>query len=190
MIWTAINENQYHLIMYRVQYLLLFLSAFAFNIGLLYAQQDAYNAVVMEQVSSYHFFVWLENGRYDVYAFDAKPKIIYDEGDLVIVSKNASVRYANEDVHKITFPDSGKQTSIAPVLADRISGGELHYSGGEVCMRGLQPRSKVYVYSEGGKLQKVLKASDDGRLMLRLAEFASGIYLLKTDTITYKILKK
>ena len=153
---------------------------------------DAAVYAKMSERPHYHFFVWLKDGRYDAYAFDAKPKVYYEDGYLFVDSDEGSYRYANEDVHKITFSDNETPipTDIYAVPADREQGNTLRRSGDEVHMQGMQPGSKLYVYSADGKLQKVLAASKEGCLTVRLSEFAIGIYILKTETTTYKIIKK
>ena len=67
---------------------------------------DAAVYAKMSERPHYHFFVWLKDGRYDAYAFDAKPKVYYEDGYLFVDSDEGSYRYANEDVHKITFSDN------------------------------------------------------------------------------------
>ena len=81
-------------------------------------------------------------------------------------------------------------TGINAVPADRVQGNTMRRSGDEVRMQGMQPGSKLYVYSADGKLQKVRAASNEGCLTVRLSEFAKGTYILKTETTTYKIIKK
>ena len=151
----------------------------------------AVNAKISER-PHYHFFVWLKDGRYDAYAFDAKPKIYYEDGYLFVDSDEGSYRYANEDVRKITLSDNETPvpTGINAVPADRVQGNTMRRSGDEVRMQGMQPGSKLYVYSADGKLQKVRAASNEGCLTVRLSEFAKGTYILKTETTTYKIIKK
>lgn len=151
----------------------------------------AVNEIISER-PHYHFFVWLKDGRYDAYAFDAKPKVYYEDGYLFVDSDEGSYRYANEDVRKITLSDNETPTptGINAVPADREQGGTLRRSGDEVRMQGMQPGARLYVYSADGKLQKVLAASAEGSLTVRLSEFAKGTYILKTETTTYKIIKK
>ena len=190
--------------MYRVCNLFSFVLAFALSLSSS-AQRSNHTAYVGSQTPlsapaslndgsapHYHFFVWLKDGRYDAYAFDAKPKIYYEDGDLVVASAEGSYRYANADVHKITFSDNETPvpTGISAVPAERGQGSNLHHSGDEVRMQGMRPGGKLYVYSADGKLQKALAASAEGSLTVRLSEFAKGIYILKTETTTYKIIKK
>lgn len=153
---------------------------------------DAAVYAKMSERPHYHFFVWLKDGRYDAYAFDAKPKIYYEDGDLIVASDEGVYRYANEDVRKITLSDNEMPipTGINAVPADRVQGNTMRRSGDEVRMQGMRPGGKLYVYSADGKLQKVLSASAEGCLTVRLSEFAKGTYILKTETTTYKIIKK
>lgn len=57
-------------------------------------------------------------------------------------------------------------------------------------MQGLRPGEKLHVYGSDGILRKVLTASEDGCLTFELSGFTAGIYILKTATTTYKIIKK
>lgn len=143
-------------------------------------------------VPCYHLFVWLEDGRYDAYAFDEKPNITYEDGELVIASYTGTCRYANEQVRKITLSDNDtpkvSNTIIRPSVAQQAN--RMSRQGDDVLMQGLRPGDRLYIYSSDGILWKVLTASESGSLTFRLSEFAAGMYILKTTTITYKIIKK
>ena len=54
----------------------------------------------------------------------------------------------------------------------------------------MQPGEQLRVYSVGGRLVQVLTASGQGTLSVSLRQLLPGTYILKTSTITYKIIKK
>lgn len=147
---------------------------------------------VIVPVPYHHLFVWLKDGRYDAYAFSARPKIVHEKGELVVTSRVGTYRYMAEQVHKFTLSDSGTpgepDAITVPSVAQQPN--SMFRQGENVLMQGLHPGEKLYVYGSDGILRKVLTASEDGRLTFGLSGFAAGIYILKTTTTTYKIIKK
>lgn len=140
----------------------------------------------------HHLLVWLKDGRYDAYAFSTRPKIVHEEGELVVTSRVGTYRYMEEQVRKFTLSDSdtpSEPDAITAPSATQQPGG-MFRQGETVLMQGLRPGEKLYVYGSDGILRKVLTASEDGRLTFELAGFTAGIYILKTTTTTYKIIKK
>ena len=142
---------------------------------------------------SYNLFVWLKDGHYDTYAFKDKPKVTYADGNLVVDSQWGSYQYAHEQVWKLTLLDS--DTPLATMLPSQPSPlplkGQLSRQGDILSMKGLEPYSELFIYSSDGRLYGVYKATAEGELQINLAdELPAGAYLLKTDKITFKIIKK
>lgn len=141
----------------------------------------------------YHLFVWLSDGHHDAYSFDEKPCIAYYDGGLIISTQTGEYRYEHAKVHKITFSDtdtpkaSDTETSVSSVESDSP---EMERRGDEVSMRGMIPGGNVYVYDIGGRLMDTLTVGEDGTLTFAISRLSSGIYIIKTETITYKIIKK
>lgn len=141
---------------------------------------------------SYHLFLWLRDGRYDAYAFADKPRITYADGDMVIASEAGTYSYQHEQVRKITLSDNDTPIvlGITPVGTQPAQPCIDRLSADEVRMLGMQPGEQLWVYSLNGRLVKVLAASGQGEVCVPLAQFVPGTYILKTKTITYKIIKK
>lgn len=142
---------------------------------------------------SYNLFIWLKDGRYDTYAFRDKPKVTYADGNLVVDSQWGSYQYAHEQVWKLTVLDS--DTPLTTMLPSQPSPlplkGQLSRQGDILSMNGLEPYSELFIYSSDGRLYGVYKATAEGELQINLAdELPAGAYLLKTDKITFKIIKK
>lgn len=141
----------------------------------------------------YHLFVWLSDGHHDAYSFDENPNISYQSGELVINTRSGEYRYEHANVHKVTFSDtdtpkaSDTETSVSSVESDSP---EMERRGDEVSMRGMNPGGNVYVYDIGGRLMDTLTVGEDGTLTFAISRLSSGIYIIKTETITFKIIKK
>lgn len=141
----------------------------------------------------YHLFVWLSDGRNDAYSFDEKPCITYFDGELIISTQTGEYRYEHAKVHKVTFSDtdtpkaSDTETYVYSVKSDSP---EMERHGDEVSMRGMTPGGNVYVYDIGGRLMDTLTVGEDGTLTFAFSRLTSGVYIIKTETITFKIIKK
>lgn len=141
---------------------------------------------------AYHLFLWLTDGRYDGYAFTDKPSVSYADGNVLITSTTGVYSYPHEQVQKLTLSDNETpmETAINPIYDQPAQPDMNQLSPDEVRMQGMQPGEKLRVYSVGGKLLQVLTASGQGSLSVPLRQLPPGSYILKTSTITYKIIKK
>lgn len=141
----------------------------------------------------YHLFVWLSDGHHDAYSFEEKPRITYLDGELIISTQTGEYRYEHAKVHKVTLSDtdtpkaSDTETSVSSVESDSP---EMERHGDEVSMRGMSPGGNVYVYDLGGRLMDTLIVGEDGTLTFAISRLSSGIYIIQTETITFKIIKK
>ena len=141
---------------------------------------------------SYHLFLWLKDGRYDSYQFSDKPQITYSDGKLVVNTKVGEYSYVQEQVHKITLSDSSTPI-VSGIASNSVISSKSQMSrpsADEIRMQGMLPGEKVYVYNVNGILSKVFTASAQGNISITLLQFAPGIYILKSKTTTYKIIKK
>lgn len=173
----------------RFRYFILFVLAFTLSLNLCSQESPAPD----ESKPCYYLYVWLEDGHYDTYAFKDKPKITYADGNLVVNSQWGTMLYAHEQVWKITLHDSDTPLPTMlpswPFLPQQKE--QLSRRGDVLFMKGLKPNSELFIYGSDGRLYGVHTASAEGELQLDLAdEVSAGTYLLKTKTITFKIIKK
>ena len=54
----------------------------------------------------------------------------------------------------------------------------------------LNGEASVRIYTLDGKLVRKIRNTDNGTCRIDLSMLPKGIYLVKTDTITYKIIKR
>ena len=62
--------------------------------------------------------------------------------------------------------------------------------GDVVVISGCNFGSQVMVYSLNGVLLQLHYADVEGNVEISMADYAQGIYIIKTETITYKIIKR
>ena len=78
-------------------------------------------------------------------------------------------------------------TGIDEVNTDQES---LDYKNGILVMRGLKAGSVVSIYSLDGKLQQSITVPRDGFYRRSLASLQSGVYIVKANSLSYKIMKR
>ena len=157
--------------MRRLQLLLLML--LALPIGML---ADSQNTLV----------VTLKNSAETTFFLKDKPNVTFEGTDLKVVSDKETVTFALSDVLRFTYVKKDP-SGIDETVTDPT---EVSYEGGVLVISQLKQGATVDVYSPDGKQVRQLKANHSGTYRLSLSELPTGLYLVKADNITYKIMKQ
>ena len=141
----------------------------------------------------YYFVAWLNDGSRTAYAFGQHPVVTYTNGELLLTTTQQQVAYAAADVRKFTFSasdiscDAQPPTSVAsPIelsLQFSLQQGNVHFSG---CRAG----STIIVYTLDGKQMQTVTTDETGNATIDIASYPAGVYIIKTETITHKIIKR
>lgn len=134
---------------------------------------------------AYRLLVWMDSGAKSAYALSTKPKVTYDGTCLVVSTTAATVEYPAEDVWKFTLDKieiSGIEETLKEVPTMRIVGDVVMFSG-------CRPVSVVRIFNVSGQSLATEQADADGSLQINISHFPHGIYILSTESITYKIIK-
>ena len=157
--------------MKKLQLLLLML--LALPIGML---ADSQNTLVVK----------LKNGAETTFFLKDKPNVTFEGTDLKVVSNKETVTFALSDVLRFTYvkkdPSGIDETVVDPT--------EVSYEDGVLIISQLKQGASVDIYSLDSKLVRQLKAYRSGTYRLNLSELPTGLYLVKADNITYKIMKQ
>ena len=157
--------------MKRLQLLLLML--LALPIGML---ADSQNTLVVK----------LKNGAETTFFLKDKPNVTFEGTDLKVVSNKETVTFALSDVLRFTYVKKDA-SGIDETVVDPT---EVSYDGSVLVISQLKQGASVDIYSLDGKLVRQLKAYRSGTYRLSLSELPTGLYLVKADNITYKIMKQ
>ena len=157
--------------MRRLQLLLLML--LALPIGML---ADSQNTLV----------VTLKNGAETAFFLKDQPNVTFEGTNLKVVSQKETVTFTLSDVLRFTYVKKDP-SGIDETVTDPT---EVSYEGGVLVISQLKQGATVDVYSPDGKQVRQLKANRSGTYRLNLSELPTGLYLVKADNITYKIMKQ
>ena len=132
-----------------------------------------------------HVTVDLTDGTKFSYLLAESPKITYS-ADSFIVSGPARAAFGLSTVDSYHFTD-GTVSNVNVLGSNEI---RITYSdNNHVKAEGLKPNSSVVLYSVAGSAIQKVSASAEGVAELGLPQ-AKGIYILKTDSQTVKLVKE
>ena len=133
--------------------------------------------------------VLTKNGAKTEFVLKDRPLVKFEGKSLRVTSDRADVTFALADVVNFTYVNNDP-SGINELLADDDSQTELSYQDGTLVLSQLRQGAVVGIYTTDGKLVRQLKAHRQGTYRISLAALPKGIYIVKADTINYKIMKR
>ena len=130
--------------------------------------------------------VLTKDGAQAAYTLSEKPQVKFEGKNLHIVSSKVDVTYALTDIIRFTYVD--RDPSGIDELSE--SRAEIGYQDGTLTISQLKAGATVTVYGIDGKQVRQLKATRAGTYRLNLSALPQRVYIIKADTITYKIMKR
>lgn len=117
-----------------------------------------------------------------------KPKVTFEGTQLKVTCEKASASASFNLSDIIRFTYAGKDASGIDEMT--VNPTEISMEEGVLVISQMKANSTVNVYSMDGKLVRQLTAQRAGTYRLSLSSLPVGVYIVKADTITYKITKR
>ena len=130
--------------------------------------------------------VWQKNGEKIYYNLADQPKTTFAGTDMVITTTNVTVTYPINNIRSYTY--EGESTAIPSLTTDD----GLYVEQGEdaVTFKNLKSGSDVLLFATNGALLETLKSDGVTPVTISIANRPAGVYVVKANDITYKLLKK
>ena len=141
----------------------------------------------------YYFVAWLNDGSRYAYALDEHPVVSYSDGELLLDTHTQRVAYSAAEVRKFTFSlsDISSDGENPPAgVSSPESPQQFSQQQGNVYFSGCRAGSSISIYTLDGKLLQTVRADAIGNACLVTGTYPSGVYIIKTETITHKIIKQ
>lgn len=143
---------------------------------------------VIVPTPEYNLIVWTYAGETFCHLLSERPKVTQTTSSLVLTTTKTEVEYSKDDVWKFTLQDlSAEAVGIENIKTDNA---EITQCDNVVYLSNCQAGSEVRIYSVSGVLYYSQKVSEDGTLAIDLGNLNSGVYIISTESITYKIIKR
>ena len=142
----------------------------------------------------YYFVTWLKDGSRYAYALGEHPVVTYSNGELLLDTRTQQLVYSADEVRKFTFslsdiscdgelPPATGVSSLEYPQQFCLQQGDVHFSG---CRAG----SPICIYTLDGKLLHAVTVDASGNAHIGMFDYPAGVYLIKTESITHKIIKR
>lgn len=128
-----------------------------------------------------------KDGQQFSFGFDDKPVITYTDTDLVLKTTKTEVQYPLASVAKFTFTDV--EDAVIPIKQDS-NAAQLELDGYVVSITGAKADINVLVIGPDGKTLGTYKTDSNGSVTFSIADLPLGLYIISSENLTCKILKK
>lgn len=136
-------------------------------------------------------FLWLQSGEIEAFDLAEHPEVTLGTENLTLTTDNTCIEYPIDDILHFTMSDAALYnpadeiaTGVQP--SDAVAAGPLFHAG-DVTFDRLGAGSPVRVYDTSGRLLHETVADGQGHLRLSLRTFGRGVFIIKTETSTFKI---
>ena len=142
-------------------------------------------ASTLAKADDMKLFVWFSNGSVMSINLFESPKTTYKDGNLVITMMKNSVTYPLEKVRRFTYGYSsvGIDTPEKMDVAFSSDGETLTFTG-------LKPHTLVSLYNVAGVLLQTIDSGNQNKTVISASHLPVGVYVVKVDGGTYKIMKR
>ena len=130
----------------------------------------------------------LKDGQQFSYGLDEKPVITYVDNDLVLNTTRTEVRFPLASLSGFTFTDD--ETGVNTVKKDDSLKPVLNLDNHVISITGAKTGIKVTVTGSDGKVLGTYKTDEEGSVTFSIADLPDGIYIINSENLTCKIMKK
>ena len=152
---------------------LFFILFFAISISSLFAQ----NTLTIHQ----------KDGQQFGFGFEEKPVVSFTDNALIIKSTKIEVQYELAKVAKFTFDDV--EDAVIGIKVDDAKA-SITLDEYTVSISGAAADITVRLIASDGKQLQSYKTNQDGSVTFSIAELPEGTYIIVSESLTCKILKK
>ena len=142
-----------------------------------------------EELTEVQYLVLTQtDGTVSKFALSDSPLMTYQGSDVLVACGEHTFQTNMEGIATCTFSTETVPTGISETSRPSSDGQPL-FSFGTASFEGMQPGSRIAVYTLDGKAVASTVADGEGRANVSLAGLQRGVYILRTPGKSYKISK-
>ena len=135
--------------------------------------------------------VHLKTGQVVDFLFKYEPVITFTDTDIVLTTTMGSITYPLANLTKFTF---NKKDLPGPTEVEEIESDvrKVYFSIDEYTINIYEAKAEqaVYLIASDGKVLNAYKTDKEGFLSFSIADLPDGTYIIRSEEITFKIMKK
>lgn len=138
-----------------------------------------------ESVASQCVIVGTTDGERMEYLLSDSPRIVHQDAMVMHTTNIVSVEFQSSKVSKVYL-----STTTNAIEKINATEGKIHLEQGAVILKGFGVNEPVAFYETDGNQLWQQKTDNDGQLIFYLSSLPQGIYVIKTNHQSIKIIKK
>jgi hypothetical protein len=128
-----------------------------------------------------------KDGQIISFGFEEKPVVTFTDNELVVTSTKAEARYQLATVAKFTFDVEG---TAVEGIKDDVRTAAISLDEYVVSLTGAKPEITVRLIASDGKVLQSYKTDRNGYVQFSIADLPEGTYIISSESLNVKILKK
>lgn len=123
---------------------------------------------------------------------DLKPVIATTADGYELKYGDEVTAFAWSELKKVTVEETVADANATPVEEVKAESAKPTFSvsPGEIVISGAEPGSVAQIYSLNGRQQQSARVGESGTVSLSTQGLPAGIYIIKTNKSTFKLIKK
>lgn len=143
-------------------------------------------AAPLELFSQNTLTVFQKDGQTVSFGFSQKPVVTFTDSSLVVTSTETQVEYLLSKVQKFVLTEDPTKVNQ---VQDELRKPVLELDDYQVNISGAKPDATVRVLSADGKVLSTYKTDSDGSVTFSISELPVGTYIIRSNDLSFKILK-
>ena len=128
-----------------------------------------------------------KDGQQFSFGFEEKPVVSFTDNALAIKSTKVEVQYELVKVAKFTFDDVAD--AVNAIKADDVNA-SITLDEYSVSISSAKADATIRLIASDGKQLQTYRTDQDGSLTFSIADLPQGTYIIASESLTCKILKK
>lgn len=139
---------------------------------------------VMASGNLYDFVVWQISGEKVKYSLTENPKVSHNGTNLVVTTTSASIMYDVANIVKFTIEESSGVEEVTENQTEIVVKSNVLY------LSGFAMNIKVVISDITGKFVYTGCTDENGTLSIDFSEYGAGVYVVSSNSVNCKIIKK
>lgn len=131
--------------------------------------------------------VWMNDGSAISFLLAEKPRITLNNTFVYCKTEEEELTFPLNQVHKYTL-EANEYHSTS--ISNHIKNGSVRYKDNIVFLDGLASTSIIQIYNQNGILVESYRIGKENSSMISLEKYMPGIYIVRINDISYKLIKK
>jgi len=134
------------------------------------------------------FVVHLKAGGTVGYVISSKPKVTLSGDVFTLTTTDNTATYQHSEVEKFTL--NVISTAISQPIVKSAAEPQIIRQEGQLTFTGCVPYDAIHIYSADGKLLLTSQTDASGYAEVQTSQLPKGIYVVKSDSVNIKIVKR